>query len=206
MLCYTIGHSNSSSEEFAALLKRHGINRVIDVRSAPYSRYAPQFNKEQISLFLEGAGIAYEYRGDKLGGRHSNPAVLFPDGKVNFSLVRIQQSFVRAPGELMAACSGPQEKVCLMCAEKEPFDCHRFVLLGRHLAENGVRVEHIRSDGTTVEQRDLELKLLKQYEKRNYQFSLFEQPPDERQLLAQAYELRNKDIVPSNNPSAGGRI
>lgn len=196
MICYTIGHSNVSSDEFIRLLKSFAIRRVVDVRSAPYSRYAAQFNREAIASALQAAGIDYEYRGDRLGGKQSDPALMFPDGKVNFSLVRMQQKFVKAAAELIDSCRS-REATCLMCAEKEPFDCHRFVLIGRHLSEEGVRVEHIRSDGSVVEQRQLENELLKRYEQKNYQYSLFEQPPDRGQQLARAYELRNREIAPA---------
>jgi uncharacterized protein (DUF488 family) len=56
---YTIGHSNHSGEAFLALLHQHEITCLVDVRSQPYSRYNPHFNREALALSLKAAQIGY---------------------------------------------------------------------------------------------------------------------------------------------------
>jgi len=66
---YTIGHSNHSLDKFVELLKRHGITVVVDVRSAPYSRFHAQFNKEELKHALRERGLGYVFLGRELGGQ-----------------------------------------------------------------------------------------------------------------------------------------
>jgi uncharacterized protein (DUF488 family) len=192
--CYSIGHSNHSVETFVGILAAHGVNCTVDVRSAPYSRRHPQFNRESIKTGLQLAGIQYLYLGDCLGARHSRPSVLTPEGKVDFSRVRLMPEFQAGidrviRGILKGLC------IAIMCAERNPFDCHRFVLVSRELAGRGVRVEHILAPGLTLSQQELEQQLLEKYGLHRYQPGLFEQPKQKDELLAQAYGLRNNDIA-----------
>jgi hypothetical protein len=192
--CFSIGHSNRSIDDFTSLLTAGGITCVVDVRSSPYSRRHPQFNRESIKTDLQLAGIQYLYLGDSLGARHSRPSVLTPDGKVDFSRVRLMPAFQAGIDRVI---SGIQKGLCIaiMCAERDPFDCHRFVLVSRELAGRGVRVEHILSPGQAISQQELERQLLEKYGLHRYQPGLFEQPKQKDELLAQAYGLRNRDIA-----------
>ena len=192
--CYSIGHSNHSIETFVRMLLAHGVTCVVDVRSAPYSRRQPQFNRESIKTDLQLADIQYLYLGDSLGARHSKPSVLTPEGKVDFSRVRLMPAFQAGIDRVI---SGIQKGLCiaLMCAERDPFDCHRFVLVSRELAVRGVRVEHILAPGQILSQQELEQQLLEKYGLHRYQPGLFEQPKQKNELLAQAYGLRNSDIA-----------
>ena len=192
--CFSIGHSNRSIDEFTGLLAVNGVTCVVDVRSAPYSRRHPQFNRESIRTGLQLAGIQNLYLGDSLGARHSKPSVLTPDGKVDFSRVRLMPAFQTGIGRVIR---GIKKGLCiaLMCAEKNPFDCHRFVLVSRELAACGVLVSHIISRELILTQLALEQQLLKKYGLHCYQPGLFQQPKQKDELLAQAYELRNRDIA-----------
>jgi uncharacterized protein (DUF488 family) len=70
---FTIGHSNHSSEEFLQLLQQHSVACLVDIRSQPYSRYNPQFNRETLAAALRSAGIRYSDFGATLGGRPDDP-------------------------------------------------------------------------------------------------------------------------------------
>jgi len=201
--CYSIGHSNHSIETFVRMLLAHSVNCIVDVRSAPYSRRHPQFNRESIKTDLQLADIRYLYLGDSLGARHSKPSVLTPEGRVDFSRVRLLPAFQAGIDRVI---SGIQKglRIALMCAERDPFDCHRFVLVSRELAGRMVRVEHILSPGQTVSQEQLEKHLLQKYGLNHYQPGLFEQPKQKNELLAQAYELRSSAIAYSIE--AGGHL
>jgi uncharacterized protein (DUF488 family) len=201
--CYSIGHSNHSIETFVRMLLAHSVNCVVDVRSVPYSRRHPQFNRESIKTDLKLADIQYRYLGDSLGARHSLPSVLTPDGKVDFSCVRLMPAFQEGIARVI---SGIQKGLCIaiMCAERDPFDCHRFVLVSRELAGRGVCVEHIFAQGQLRSQKELEQQLLEKYGLHRCQPALFEQPKNKDELLAQAYGLRNSDIAYS--AETGGRL
>lgn len=66
---FTVGHSQHTPEYFINLLKRHNINCVLDVRSTPYSKYAEQFNRENVHAFLQNSSIRYSYMGKYFGAR-----------------------------------------------------------------------------------------------------------------------------------------
>ena len=192
--CFSIGHSNRSIGDFTGLLAAHGVTCVVDVRSAPYSRRHPQFNRESIKTDLHLADMDYLYLGDSLGARHSRPSVLTPDGKVDFSRVRLMAAFQTGIDRVIRGIKKGLF-IALMCAEKNPFDCHRFVLVSRELAACGVLVSHIISSELILPQLALEQQLLEKYGLHRYQPGLFEQPKQKNDLLSQAYELRNRDIA-----------
>jgi len=128
MKCTTIGHSNYPSERFLALLRSNGITDIIDVRSSPYSRAVPQYDRERLRPYLEANGIGYHYMGSSLGARYHGKELLFPDGRVDFSKVRKRPAFIAAVSEVISLIEKGRQ-VALMCSEKEPYDCHRFVLV-----------------------------------------------------------------------------
>ena len=143
---FTIGHSNHSLDAFLALLRMHGIEAVADVRSAPYSRYNPHFNRKALTSALEEAGIAYVFLGGELGGRPADPSLYDADGRVRYDLVARTASFDDGIGRVLGLAR--DRRVALLCAEKEPLDCHRTLLVARALVERGVAVEHILADGS----------------------------------------------------------
>ena len=140
----TVGHSNHPIEHFLQLVKNAGVTFIADVRSFPVSRYAPQFNKDALAKSLGGAGLGYLYLGKELGGRSQSrtSAKLFQNG-----LDRVVDE-------------GNNRRVAMMCAERDPLDCHRCLLLARHLAERGVDVGHILASGKIENHRHTEDRLL----------------------------------------------
>jgi len=131
-------------ERFLELLRRHEITEVADVRSAPYSRRYPWFSREALSHPLERHGVGYRFLGRELGARSTDPACR-RDGRVRFELLAASQSFVHGVDSVLR--SAAERRVALLCAEKEPLDCHRTILVAPALAARGARVSHILSDG-----------------------------------------------------------
>jgi uncharacterized protein (DUF488 family) len=142
---YTIGHSIHSLEEFLELLTRHQMDVVVDTRSAPYSRFAPQFDREIVQTALAKSGVKYLFLGDELGGRPKNASYYDAAGHVLYSRVTRDPAFVSSIERLEHGISG--FKVALMCGEEDPAHCHRRLLVGRVLAESGHQILHIRGDG-----------------------------------------------------------
>ena len=143
---FTVGHSNHSMEAFLALLQKNSVDHVADVRSSPYSRYVPHFNKNVLEGTLQKAGIAYVYLGGELGGRPADPSCYDENGQVMYNKVADTDLFNNALDRVVHAAD--ERHVALMCAEKEPLECHRTLLVARALAAGGVSVEHILADGS----------------------------------------------------------
>ena len=140
----TIGHSTHTLEAFVALLQMHDVTAVADVRSKPYSRFNPQFNREPFAKALSAEGIRYVYLGDALGGRSEDPSC-YEDGRIRYDRVATTESF--KSGLARVVCGTAKYRIALMCSEKEPLDCHRTLLVSRALDEQSVDVAHIHADG-----------------------------------------------------------
>jgi uncharacterized protein (DUF488 family) len=141
---YTIGHSNAPAETLLGLLRQHGIEVLVDVRSVPYSRHNPQFNRETLARTIASAGIVYAYAGQQLGGRPDDPAC-YAGGQVQYPLVMAQPWYQEAVDRLVAFAG--RQRTALMCAEEDPQHCHRHHLVAQSLLPRGVTVWHIRGDG-----------------------------------------------------------
>ncbi|MYA51113.1 MAG: DUF488 domain-containing protein [Chloroflexi bacterium] len=158
---FTIGHSNQPAAEFFALLTKHNIECLVDVRSNPYSRFR-HFNREPLDDRLARLGIRYLYLGDSLGG-HPNPDEFYVGGRVAYERVAALPEFRRGIGQVVDASE--QQRLALMCTEEDPALCHRHPLLARMLVERDLEVLHIRRDGTVqdatqmVERVDLRMPL-----------------------------------------------
>ncbi len=142
---YTIGHSNHALESFMELLRKHGIDEVIDVRSSPYSRYNPHFNYNALEMALEAAGVAYTFLGGELGGRPADRSCYDDDGRVLYDRLADTDSF--QDGISYVLRHADECRTVLMCSEKDPLDCHRALLIAGTLADRGAAVEHIIADG-----------------------------------------------------------
>jgi uncharacterized protein (DUF488 family) len=156
---FSIGHSNIPAERFMALLRATGVNAIADVRSTPFSRFFPWFSGKALAASLRQEGMMYLPYGAVLGGRPRD-ATLYCDGIADYEAMARQPDYQTALDRLLADAA--QSRVCLMCAEREPLDCHRCLLVTRSLAERGLAVGHILHDGTvephgTTEQRLLAL-------------------------------------------------
>lgn len=156
-MIWTIGHSNHSALRFLDLLQGVGIQCVADVRSTPFSRRNPQFSQKALAAALKNAEIEYWFLGDALGARPKDPDC-YEGGKVSYSRIAEKPAFQQAIGDLLDRSQST--RIALMCAEKEPLDCHRTMLVGRALAWRGMQLLHILADGRTEPQAALEQRLL----------------------------------------------
>jgi len=176
----TIGHSNHAIERFVDLLKAGGVEAVVDVRSMPYSRRFPQFGRERLTQSLAATGILYRYEGTALGGK--------PKDGAGYDDLAARSEFKDALDRLVA--SAADTTLCLMCAEKEPLDCHRTVLVSRRLAERGAAVEHLLADGRTKPHAVFEEELLAGSD--DGLPDLFTTADDRNQRLARVWQKRER--------------
>ena len=151
----TIGHSNHSHESFLALLTAQDIQVVVDVRSAPYSRHIPWFNKPEIEPILRDAGFEYLFMGDILGGKPSDPALRDNQGQTDYEKLARQTTFQQGLNRLEKGLAKGW-RIVLMCAEEDSSRCHRHLLLARELEmHRNIPVLHLRKDGTSLRALDL---------------------------------------------------
>jgi uncharacterized protein (DUF488 family) len=156
---FTVGHSNLELGEFLKILVTHEVKILCDVRSRPGSFRFPQFNREPLEVCLSSAEIQYEFLGETLGGRPSDPRAYHADGIVNYEERRKAADF-RA-GIDRALELSRASNIALMCAEEDPLQCHRFLMICPALIERGVAPSHIRRGGELESQREAEDRLLK---------------------------------------------
>jgi uncharacterized protein (DUF488 family) len=154
---FTIGHSNIPAERFIGLLRDAGVDAIADVRSTPVSRRFPWFSGENLAARLRQEGMAYATFGDALGGRPRDPE-LYRDGVADYEAMTKRGEFSAGLDRLLAVAAN--YRVCVMCAEREPLDCHRCLLVARALAERGLTVGHILHDGTIEPHAATERRLL----------------------------------------------
>jgi uncharacterized protein (DUF488 family) len=183
----TIGHSNLPAEQFLSLLKEHSVTTVIDVRSVPFSRRFPWFSSRTLSERLHSKGIAYMSMGETLGGRPDDPA-LYRDDIADYQAMAATAEFQAGIDRVVAAAK--RQRVCLMCAEREPLDCHRCLLVARALARRGYTIGHILGDGTVEPHSTTEERLLAGF--RSSSDDLFD---DRAARLDEAYRLRAAKIA-----------
>lgn len=197
---YTIGHSTHPPEEFVSLLKKYKINTLIDVRTTPASSYTPQFNKDVLEEYLAKFKIRYMHFGVEFGARQADESLLDAKGIVDFELVQKTYNFQSGLERVDIGVSKGYI-IALMCAEADPLECHRFSMVSPPVQEIGINVIHILKDGSSVTHTELEKQLLKKYEKKLPQPTLFEPDITERDKLRFAYKLHNKEIGwRSDNP------
>jgi uncharacterized protein (DUF488 family) len=168
-------------------LRRHQIALVADVRSVPYSRMQPQFNREALIKDLEKCGIEYVFLGAELGAR-SNDRACYEKGQVQYRRLAQTSAFHRGIERLRDE-SG-RLMVALMCAEREPLECHRTVLVGRELQQIGIPVVHIHADGHVESHIDAMRRLIRH-------FGLHEEDlfRSRDELMEEAYEKQESRIA-----------
>lgn len=184
---YTLGHSTHSSERLVELLTLHGITAVADVRSHPYSRFNPQFNRETLRAALKTAGISYVFLGRELGAR-SEDRSCYEGGKVQFD--RLAATAIFQAGLTRIAEGAASHRIALLCAEKDPLACHRTILVCRHLARRGLRAQHILEHGQLESHDQCLARLLA--ELNLAEGDLFRSHDD---LIVEAYDRRGRQIA-----------
>lgn len=192
---YSIGHSNQSLNEFINALNTFKIDCVIDVRTIPASKYAPQFNQEVLKLVLCRNNIVYTHFGLEFGARRSD--CLDDNGMVDFRIAIKTTNFKRGVERVMNGISQGYQ-IAFLCSEAEPLDCHRFALVSRYFYDQGMDVQHILKGSTLVSHADLERKMIRTYlHSKRYHLSevdyMFGTYTEEDQRI-DAYRLKNKEI------------
>jgi uncharacterized protein (DUF488 family) len=182
----TIGHSNLPADRFIALLKDAGVSAIVDVRSVPFSRWCPWFSSKALAARLAANGMVYVALGDALGGRPRDPK-LYCDGIADYEAMAKQPEF-RA-GLDRVVDETVRHRVCLLCSERDPLDCHRCLLVGRALAGRGFTPGHIRGDGSIEPHAVTEQRLLKLA---GGEADLFRDPAAR---LAEAYRHRARTVA-----------
>lgn len=142
----TVGHSNHPWDVFVGLLQRHAVTALVDVRSVPYSRFNPQFNRNRLERELPPCGVRYVFLGRELGARSDDPACYDETGRVQYDRLARKPAFRLGLDRIVQETA--RNRVALMCAEKEPLSCHRTILVAPALERRGVEIEHILVDGT----------------------------------------------------------
>ena len=185
---FTIGHSTHALEEFIRLLKQSGVTAVADVRSHPYSRRMPQFSRERLAASLEGAGIGYMFLGKELGARRDE-AECYEDGRASYERIARLPRFQAGLDRLRQGSR--ESRIALLCAEREPLDCHRTILIGRHLRDE-FQIRHILADGGAEEHEQTEQRLLRQT---GVTRTLFDPDLTNEDLIQRAYAKRGRQIA-----------
>ncbi len=148
---YSIGHSRHHPDDFAKLLKMHQIDALYDVRSRPYSRFNRQFNRETLEDVLKDIGITYVFMGGQLGGKPEDPCCYDANGILSRALQIQTPAFQKGIARLRHDAA--QLRVAIMCAEKDPLDCHRTWLIAENVPD--MTVIHIHADGRTERHADM---------------------------------------------------
>jgi len=152
---WTTGHSNHTFERFAELLTGERIAVVVDVRSYPYSRFAPHFNREEMATGLNAAGVKYLYLGTELGGRPTTDDHYDSEGRALYGLMAKEAAFRDAIERVLRGAS--DHRIALVCAEGRPEECHRRLLVGKVLTDCGAVLRHILPDGQVSEETAVEI-------------------------------------------------
>ena len=150
---FTIGYGSRTLDDFVRVLQNYDIEFVLDVRSAPYSRFKPEFSKDALETHLRENAIRYIYLGDQLGGQPKDRDC-YEDDKVVYARVK-EKAFFRAGLERVRAAFRRQRRVVLMCSEGKPEMCHRSKLIAASLIELGIPVAHIDEHDTLRGQDDV---------------------------------------------------
>lgn len=187
----TVGHSTHSWDRFQALLTGRGVTAVADVRTSPWSRHTPQFNRDTLAERLKEIGVAYVYLGDALGGRPEG-ARLFEGGVADYEAMALEPAFKLGLDRIRKGAT--THVVAMMCAEQEPLDCHRCLLVSRQLRTFGAPIAHILPDGSLEAHEQTERRLLV-CEGLDHE-DIFESPAER---LDRAYRQRARKVAFAEN-------
>jgi len=200
----TIGHSTLSAQEFVARIRAYGADSVVDVRSVPFSRYAPQFNAGELKHMLKGNSISYLTMGSEFGARPSDPSLYLLGRRVSFEAIAASELFLSGLARVEQGMDQGYRPV-LMCTEHDPIDCHRAILVANAFATRGAHVTHILGDGAAEEHSDLGKRLLDMYFPDRGQLCLWDSTPlGTAALLQSAYTIHGQAIAYEITASALG--
>lgn len=184
---YTIGCSVLSQSDFIRNLKINNINVVADVRSSPYSKVTPQFNREELKILLKKNKILYGDFSKEFGARREESFV-YEKRQVSFEKTKQLPIFLEGVQRIKKGLNMGYS-IALMCTEKYPLDCHRFSLVARGIyEETGIECQHILTSGGIKKTSELENEMLKKF---NLETDLF---LDYKARVKMAYKFINEEI------------
>ena len=186
-IIHTIGYAAHTIESFIAALEKFNITAVADVRSQPYSKFKPEFNRENLIKVLKNNRIEYVFLGDNIGARIKAPEC-YKSGQVDYELISKHPLFQDGIDRLLKGME--KFSIALMCAEKDPINCHRTILICKNLKKYQIQINHIIDANTFENHTETEFRLLKRFN--------LEQPDlfmNEAQRLAEAYSRQEEKIA-----------
>jgi uncharacterized protein (DUF488 family) len=183
----TVGHSNHPLPVFLGLLAAHRVDTLVDVRSTPWSRRFPQFGQRALVAALTGAGITYLWHGEGLGARRSEPELRDGEGRVDYGLVAATPEFQNAIARVTRLAREGQ-RIALCCAEADPLDCHRAVLVARRM-RGATAISHVLRDGTLESTEGFEARLVRRAGLAGELFG------SAQERVEQAYEIVGRELA-----------
>ena len=142
---YTIGHGNRALDEFVGLLDENGVACLVDVRAFPGSRRHPHFGRGELERSLPAAGVEYVWEGKALGGRRR--------ARADSPHTAMRNDSFRAYADHMSTAEfregvdrllerRARMPIAIMCAERLPWQCHRY-MISDYLVAGSIDVRHI---------------------------------------------------------------
>ncbi len=204
MELFTIGHSNYEMKVFISLLQKHGVTAIADVRSSPYSRFLPHFNRAALKEALATEGVRYVFLGQELGARPKKQEC-YIDGKAIYEKIAATSEFYEGIQRVLKGVK--KHRLSLMCAEKDPLTCHRAILVCQHLRHFDLQIDHILKNGDLESHSHLEQRMLEKHgfteflemKEEQAQLSLFAQQNNnlstKEECLEEAYKLQSDGIA-----------
>jgi len=183
---YSIGYATKPLEVFLMQLKQYEITAIADVRSVPYSKAFFDYHQGALRKTLRDNDMQYVFLGEELGPRSKDPSHYDTNQQVRFDLLSQSKLFLKGIDRLKKGLKN-NWIIALMCAEKDPIDCHRSLLIGRALqADFDINLQHITHAGELELQSALDIRLCRVH---NTQNDLFCSPQEKIEL---AYKTQNR--------------
>lgn len=187
---YTIGYSTRPIEGFLDALQAHSITVVCDVRSSPFSKRNPAFSRDELRMHLRRLGIKYVFLGDELGARPPE-SDCYVNGQARYELLAKRPAFQAGIQRLLTGLK--TYRPVIMCAEREPIECHRTILVCRHLVPRSVEIRHIVEADRFERHVDLERRLVRLLKLEP--LPMFASPETWSDAISKAYELQGRKIA-----------
>ncbi len=190
---YSIGYAGYQIEDFINELKANEIGVLIDVRSTPYSSHFSEYNRDNLEKRLNCNRIHYRNYANEFGARQPDPSFYSPEGYLDFE--KFTSSTVFNSGVKKIEEGMKQNFVfAFMCAEKDPINCHRSIMVTRPLSEKGYTIIHLIPRSKPISQQVIENRLLEEYYPERSQIGLFDNNINENELIQKAYRKKNAEI------------
>jgi uncharacterized protein (DUF488 family) len=156
-ILFTVGYAGHDRDSLLAVLRAQSITAVADIRTFKRSSYWTAFDSDAFGPWLREHGIAYVFLGDLLGGKPQDET-LYPDGQLDYQMMAARPAFQTGIQRLIDGAK--RYRICLMCAEKDPLDCHRTLAIAPLLQQAGFVLRHILADGTVEDQSETDARMI----------------------------------------------